>query len=290
MSSELIKKSTSLLLSEILDIKRVCSVVDIGANPIDGQPPYKTLLDEQLCTVTGFEPQKEALQKLNQSKSALETYLPYAIGDGQRHELKICQASGMTSIFEPDLTTLKTFGLFETFGKVIAREQVQTHRLDDIQEVRLLDYLKIDIQGGELSVFKHAQNKLANCAVIHTEISFIPLYQGQPTFSEVDQFLRHLGFIPHCFDAIRKWIISPMIVNNEPRRPLNQLLEADVVYCRNFLEPSSVGDDQLKYLGLVAHVCYASFDLTLKCINILESRGSIPEGASQRYLSSFKKS
>ena len=32
-------------------------VVDIGANPIDGDPPYRLLLDAGLCRVTGFEPQ-----------------------------------------------------------------------------------------------------------------------------------------------------------------------------------------------------------------------------------------
>ena len=48
-------------------------MVDVGANPIDGDPPYKTLLQKRLCRVTGFEPQAEALAVLNTRKSDLET-------------------------------------------------------------------------------------------------------------------------------------------------------------------------------------------------------------------------
>jgi hypothetical protein len=43
-------------------------VVDIGANPVDGAPPYKPLLDAQLCRLTGFEPQPVALAELNRKK------------------------------------------------------------------------------------------------------------------------------------------------------------------------------------------------------------------------------
>src|SRR5262249_23728291 len=55
--------------------ERLTAVVDIGANPIDGDPPYKGMLTNRLCTLVGFEPQEEALAKLNAAKSDLETYL-----------------------------------------------------------------------------------------------------------------------------------------------------------------------------------------------------------------------
>lgn len=52
-------------LLKLLMPKRLTSVVDVGANPIDGDPPYKILLQKRLCRVTGFEPQAEALAVLN---------------------------------------------------------------------------------------------------------------------------------------------------------------------------------------------------------------------------------
>jgi len=60
-------------LFELLRPQRLTAMVDIGANPIDGDPPYKTMLGRRLCTVTGFEPQVEALAALNARKSDLET-------------------------------------------------------------------------------------------------------------------------------------------------------------------------------------------------------------------------
>jgi hypothetical protein len=63
--------------------ERLTAVVDIGANPIDGDPPYKTLLQIRGCRLTGFEPQAEALATLNTRKSDLETYLPNVIADGK---------------------------------------------------------------------------------------------------------------------------------------------------------------------------------------------------------------
>ena len=71
-------------------------VVDIGANPIDGELPYQTF-SEGLADIVGFEPQIDALEKLNAQKSEHETYLPYAIGDGLTKTLYLTAAPGMTS-------------------------------------------------------------------------------------------------------------------------------------------------------------------------------------------------
>jgi hypothetical protein len=49
-------------LSELLRTHRPTAIVDIGANPIDGDPPYKPMLQKGLCRVTGFEPQPDARQ------------------------------------------------------------------------------------------------------------------------------------------------------------------------------------------------------------------------------------
>lgn len=76
-------------LHELLKPQRLTEIADIGANPIDGDPPYKPLLEAGLCRVTGFEPQREALAELQRRKGANERYLPYAVGDGGIHTLRI---------------------------------------------------------------------------------------------------------------------------------------------------------------------------------------------------------
>src|ERR1041384_8189595 len=99
-------------LSGLLRPDKLTAVVDIGANPIDGDPPYKAMLGQRLCTVTGFEPQAEALATLNTSTGDLQTYLPYAVGDGGDGTLRIPQAPGMTSLFEPNPAVLNCFNGF----------------------------------------------------------------------------------------------------------------------------------------------------------------------------------
>src|SRR6266571_2114563 len=67
-------------LVDLVRPDRLTSVVDIGANPIDGDPPYKAMLQRRICRLIGFDPQPDALTRLNACKTDLETYLPYAVG------------------------------------------------------------------------------------------------------------------------------------------------------------------------------------------------------------------
>lgn len=275
-------------LKEILNPGRLAEIVDIGANPVDGEPPYKVMMDAGLASVTGFEPHPGALQALLEKKTSAERYLPYAVGDGGEHQLHICAASGMTSLLEPDTSTLQLFEELLPLAHVLERMPLKTKRLDDIDEIEKIDFLKMDIQGGELSVLENGRAKLSEAVAIQIEISFITLYKDQPGFGEIDTELRKQGFIPHCFAAVKHWPIAPCVVDNQPRKALNQLLEADLVYVKDFSKPDGFSDEQLKQLALIAHHCYRSFDLSLRCIYLLELRGSLPAGSQARYLESFR--
>ena len=129
---------------------------------------------------------------------------------------------------------------------------------------------------------------MAAAVVIQTEVSFIPLYENQPPIGLVDVELRSQGFIPHTFAHLKRWVIAPLLVNNDPRRPLNQLLEGDMVYVRDFRNPAALTAEQLKHLALIAHHCYGSFDLALFCLQALEQRGDLPRGAKDLYLSMLR--
>jgi hypothetical protein len=107
--------------TEILRPERPTAVVDVGANPIDGDPPYKTMLAAGLCEVTGFEPQDAALKRLEQKKGPRERYLPYALGDGTQRTLHVCELEGMTSLLVPDPDHLALFNLFPAWGTVKKR-------------------------------------------------------------------------------------------------------------------------------------------------------------------------
>jgi FkbM family methyltransferase len=277
-------------LTEILAPGRLTAVVDAGANPIDGDPPYKAMLAAGLCEVTGFEPQGAALARLEKSKGPRERYLPYALGDGSERTLNICELEGMTSLLVPDPAHLALFNLFPIWGTVKSQIPVTTRKLDDIAEIAHLDFLKMDIQGTECEVLAHGRGKLAESVVIQTEVSFVPLYQGQPVFGEMDLALRELGFLPHSVTGTKIWPIAPMVVGDQPNRGIRQLLETDMIYVRDFSRPENMDAEQWKHLALIAHHCYGSYDLALKAIVTLIGMGAVPEGANRRYLASLRNS
>jgi FkbM family methyltransferase len=274
----------SNFMLELLQAQRLTEVVDIGANPIDGEPPYLDMLNEGACRVTGFEPQQDALDKLLQAKGSHERYLPYAVGDGQRHTLHVCKASGMTSLLEPDPLTLELFEVLKPLAEITAKIPIDTRRLDDIEEIQRLDFLKIDIQGSELAVFQNGTRLLEKAVCIQTEVSFVSLYKNQPVLGDIDLELRRQGFIPHCAAAIKNWPIAPCVFNNNPYQPLNQLLEADLVYVRDFSRPEAMDDEQLKHLALIAHYCYGSVDLAMRCMMLLSQRKALAADSHNIYI------
>ena len=197
------------VLHQLLQPERDTRIVDIGSNPIDGEPEYWPLLQLDFCSVLGFEPQEDALQKLRDRAGPKEQYLPYVIADGQPATLHVCQAQGMTSLLKPTPETCRVFRDFTRFGSVLKTIPVQTKRLDDIP-IDEIDLLKIDVQGMEYCVFQNATETLKKVIMIQTEVSFLPLYEEQPLFSEIDLFLRSQGFVPHCFAQINTQPVSPL--------------------------------------------------------------------------------
>jgi FkbM family methyltransferase len=271
-------------LAELLAAERLTAVVDIGANPTDGYPPYYHMLQQRLCTVIGFEPQAAEFEMLMQKKGDLETYLPYAVGDGSTGTLNICQAPGMSSLLMPDSRALDCFPFYSHFGTVHRQMPVETRTLDSMSEIKALDYLKIDVQGSELSIFRNARSLLSNAVVVQTEVSFVQLYEGQPGFGEIDTALRALGFIPHMIHNIERRMILPIQNPQDRLAHINQILEGDMVYVRDFTRGEKMSVEQLKHLAMVAHYCYGSFDLTGNCIYHLIRKGALPPDSVARYL------
>lgn len=57
-----------------------------------------------------------------------------------------------------------------------------------------IDLLWMDIQGAELLALKGLGERIRSVALMHLEVEFLPIYEGQPLFDEVDAFLRARGF------------------------------------------------------------------------------------------------
>ena len=265
-------------LTEIFDDLPEIEIVDVGASAIDGPPHYQRLIDVGKAHVVGFEPdpvQHEVLQKLGHS---FATYLPFALGDGNDAELKICFAAGMTSLLEPDIEVLSHFHGFAEWGKVLNRQKISTRRLDDVDEVQSFDYLKLDVQGAELQIMRGGSRKLNSALIVHTEVQFVPFYQDEPLFAELDQELRNAGFYLHRFTPFISRVFKPVILNNDIFAGLSQILWSDAVYVRKFTEFDRLPTDSLLKIAFVLHELYGSFDLAALALHHID----LKEG-SDRY-------
>lgn len=105
-------------------------------------------------------------------------------------------------------------------------EQITIRRLDDVvreQGVTVDRHvlLKIDTQGYELEVLKGAEETVSAAGAIQTEMSFQPLYGGQPLFDEVYAYLARRGFT--VFDIVPGF--------SDPRS--GRLLQADGIFVRD---------------------------------------------------------
>jgi FkbM family methyltransferase len=260
-------------------------VMDIGAACINETPVYRTLLDASLAHLNAFEGDARQIEKIRATFGDKATIYPDFLGDGAEHKLHLAgPATGMTSLLEPDPAMLRFFNGFEGLGTIRGTETVRTRRLDEVEGLPAIDFIKMDIQGSELNVLQNGECVLQACLALQLEVSFMPLYRNQPVFGEVDLWLRAHGFAPHCFVDVKKWSIAPTKRDGDYRKPFNQLLEADIVYVRNPLDLTPLGDDQLRKLALIAHYCFISYDLCVHAMRELIRRGSLAADVPQRYL------
>ena len=73
-------------------------------------------------------------------------------------------------------------------------------------------------------------------------------------------------------------------LHGDPRRAVRQVLEADMVYVRDFTDPKSMTGEQWKQLALIAHHCYGSIDLAVRAITAASEIGACPASAVDQYM------
>lgn len=253
---------------EIIGIHPPVRIVDIGANPIDGDPPYKPLLDREGVSLIGFEPQREAHDALITQAAPNMTFLRRAVFDGGTHPLNICHASGMTSLLEPNQEILAGFPGLDVAGTVIKREPIETVRLDDVEQAAGSDYLKIDIQGGELTVFRNAPQFLESCMVIQTEVLFREMYHGQPLFSEIELHLRDRGFQLLTMVQTTSVSMKPFAFTRAQLPSTAQLFWGDILFIKDIRTFSEHPPEKLLTMARVLHDLYRVYDV---CFTVLQA-------------------
>ena len=174
---------------------RSIRIVDIGAQLLGlGSEPYDPLRRFASLDVIGFDPLEEKIAE----RQAMEgpdglTLLPYAIGDGGTHTLYINNDDATSSLFPLAEDSNSRFNHLSTLNTVRTME-VTTHTLDEVIPPQPIDFLKLDVQGSELMVLRSGVDCLSRTGVVHCEVEFTPIYEGQPLYPDIQQFLNAQGF------------------------------------------------------------------------------------------------
>jgi len=192
---------TELLLHERLQsrglLDDITTVIDAGAHYGDYARLFSYVMPA--AKIICFEPVPDTFKILQEQTASKPQISAYCMALGGRAERVLMNVSGMdqaSSLLEmtdvhrnlwPDSAPCKPVKVEVTTLDAFVAEHAIT---GDI-------LLKADVQGFELELLKGAKSVLRQIRLIRLEVSFVPLYQGAPAFSEVCAFLETNGFRLH---------------------------------------------------------------------------------------------
>jgi len=217
------QSSTEAALLRMLDLHRIETVLDVGAN--EGQ--YACWLRGLGFTgrIISFEPLAMAHQRLQRaaSKDPLWTIAPRTAVGNEEGQIRLNVASnrGASSSI---LQMSKAHQEAAPEVTYVGFEAVPMSRLDCVADEFLGPaqniFLKVDTQGFELQVLQGATELLRRIVGMQLELSLVSLYEGQALFWELTDWVQRVGF---CI-----WGIIPGLTDNASGR----LLQTDVVFFR----------------------------------------------------------
>lgn len=172
-------------------------VVDVGAR--GGFEDFWSVYHSQIKSV-GFEVDIKECDKLNKRSSKTgNRFFPFALHqDRGRRTFYITAHPGSSSFYLPDTNYCQRFVNARANLSVVKTVSMDTIGFDSFANengINNVDFMKIDTEGCELDILKGAIGTLKKSVVgLSIEVEFCPIHNGQPLFSDVDLFLRPLGF------------------------------------------------------------------------------------------------
>lgn len=217
-------KNVFNIISKKLNLEKL-KAIDVGAK--GGMFSLNKLGD--FTDYFGFEPNPNEISKLSNKKNT--QYFPYIIsGTNSDRELFITRNPSFSSLLKLNEHTFdKHLHLMKDFSKIKKgfeiKETITTpsrtlETVIDSENLNFIDFLKLDTQGTELEILKGSIDKLIDkkIGVIYAEVTFIEAYKKQNLFSDLDIFLRTLGyefvdcrFYPDKFQKINSFFFSKII-------------------------------------------------------------------------------
>jgi FkbM family methyltransferase len=167
------------------------TIIDVGANKGQFSLVARHLFPD--AHIYAFEPLETARSRYESVVKAPLRMQALALGEEETSAtFFIASRADSSSLLAPGKGQEQAYGV-----DLSSTMTVSVARLDQvIQPADLRDpvLLKLDVQGAELQVLRGAEKLLPLISAIYCEVSFVELYEQQPTASSIISFLDSLGF------------------------------------------------------------------------------------------------
>ena len=181
--------------------ENVYTIADVGARG-GIAPMWKPLT--QWANFIGFDPDENECANLNRLFDRV-TFYPVALHDHDGED-KFCVTR--SPFCHGHFGVNKSYyGRFPSYpiNEVLNEQTMKYNTFDkfaDQYELGHVDFIKIDTEGSELAVLRGAKGSLESRQVIGvlSELWWDPHIKNQPSFAEMDIFLREAGFF--LFDIV----------------------------------------------------------------------------------------
>ena len=230
------------------------TVVNVGSRKISEQDDWGNQgwsVFAPNLTIYGFDVDADACEAANallteQHINWTEQHLPLALSDtcGTR-TLYVTKNPMCSSLYPPNESYLSRFSWLHEVMALDFTVEVETTTLDTFCHeagIAEIDFLGTDVQGADLDVLRGAQHVLNHSLlVVQTEVTFSPLYVGQPLFADLDRFMRAQGFTLMHLD-LHQGVARRAFPLTSVSYYRGQKLWGDAVYVRDLLAPETPPD------------------------------------------------
>jgi len=183
----------------LLSGRQIQTIFDIGAHTGETVAKYAGLFPE--TKIYAFEPLPEAIEELRLKFQGNRFVNPVqaAVSDRPGKRPFYVNRNSVTNSLLPTAREASRWVKPERDIEAVAVLEVPVTSIDDFctrEGIGEIQILKMDIQGGELMALRGAVEKLrqGSISLIHTEILFVPVYEGQAYFYDIAAFLSGYGY------------------------------------------------------------------------------------------------
>ncbi len=252
------------------------TILEVGCLDLHEEPFYELLDFFPGSKVIGFEAESSDCERMNSNAKDGVCYYPILLGGkNETRPFYITHAQMCCSLYEPNYELNNLYNNLQC-AELKNITQVETITMDKFvidNNIGAVDFIKIDVQGAELEIFKSGIEVLKNVLLLVSEVMFIPHYKDQPLYGDIANFLDKRGLMFHKFLGFGGRALKPFVFNNRPNKTSQQIW-SDSLFIRHVKNIMNLENKKILKLSILSFL-YGCYDVSLYCMAIYEAKNNI---------------